>query len=168
MSIVKAAIFTWSIAVQPTVPEPPEKLPVQLQGHGSYYGTSEDTQFWGSHMANGEPFEPKKRATIATKPPPEGPPLGTWVLVETPKTGRSMWLERTDSGPYTVKTPAGDIKPVTPQYSPNPGEQWVRVADLSVKAAKQLGVYGGGIFEIRVRYWSDDVEQVGRFARRFK
>lgn len=154
MSLVKAAIFTWCMSVGPSVPERPERPPTQLHGEGTYYGTEHDEQFYGKRMANGETFRPNERATLATK----SVPLGELVLVETPGTGQAMWLRNTDRGPYVVETRGGDVKPVTPTYEPKAGEEWIRVADLSVLAAKKLGVYHGGMYEVRVRYWKRESE----------
>lgn len=148
MHFAKMLCYAWMMSVSPQAPDPPEKPPVQLHGEGTYYGTEHDTQFYGSHMANGEPFRPNKRATIATK----SVPLGELVLVETPGTGKAMWLRNTDRGPYVVEAADGSVKPVDATYTPKPGEEWIRVADLSVLAAKKLGVYNGGMYEVRVRY----------------
>jgi len=42
---------------------------------------------------------------------------------------------------------------VIPKYQPKAGEHWIRVADLSVKAAQELGVYQEGMFHIEIAFW---------------
>jgi len=76
-----------------------------------------------------------------------------WVM-EDIETGRRIWCLVNDRGPYVIEDENGSIFPTTPSDTPADGQQWIRVLDLSVRSAKELGVFGGGLFRVRIRYWN--------------
>lgn len=87
---------------------------IKFSGNVSWYGMP----FHGRKTASGMIFDMNKR-TAAHKTLP----FYTRVLVENPKTGKTVLVSVTDRGPF-VKT---------------------RVMDLSREAARQLGILLGGI-----------------------
>lgn len=90
-----------------------------LTGKASYYHDS----LHGNATASGAPYN-KHAMTAAHKTLP----LGTWVRVTDPKSGRSVELEVNDRGPF-VKG---------------------RIIDLSRRAAQALGMIERGVAPVRV------------------
>jgi rare lipoprotein A len=88
-------------------------------GQASWYGRAHH----GKLTASGEPYD-MNALTAAHRTLP----LGTWLLVENPRNGKTVRVRVNDRGPYVDG----------------------RVLDLSLAAARALGGVGEGV--IRVRY----------------
>lgn len=93
------------------------------RGMASWYGE----QYRGSPMANGEAFDPD-RLTAASW----DWPLGAWVRVMCPETGRSVWVRITDRGPERTLWAAG------------------RIIDLSEAAFARIAPTRRGLIEVEV------------------
>lgn len=91
-----------------------ESFPKQFSGNASWYGEA----FHGKKTACGEIFDMNKLTCAHLKLP-----FQTKVMVEDPKTGKSIVVRVTDRGPYACK----------------------RIMDLAKGAAKQLGTLSRGV-----------------------
>jgi rare lipoprotein A len=103
-----------------TTTRPNKRLLPPEAGIASWYGE----KLQGLPMANGEPFD-RERYTCASRTYP----LGSYLRVTFPTTGKSVIVEVTDRGPYSG----------------------TRILDLSERAAYAIGLhaYGFGIVLIQ-------------------
>jgi rare lipoprotein A len=108
-------------STQPNVSAPATKLIAQSFGQASFYGNQPGEG--GPLTANGERYNPGG-LTAAHKTLP----FGTRVRVTSPRTGRSVVVRINDRGPY-----AGN-----------------RVIDLSVGAARAIGLTSSGVGTVRM------------------
>jgi rare lipoprotein A len=116
---ILAGCSTASPPREPTVGVPPLPDGRVHTGRASWYGEAHH----GKQTASGERYD-MNAMTAAHR----ALPLGTWLLVENPRNGKSVRVRVNDRGPYTDG----------------------RVLDLSLAAARALGAVGEGV--IRVRY----------------
>jgi rare lipoprotein A len=90
-------------------------------GLATWYGSA----FAGKKTASGERFDPTQMTAAHRHLP-----LGTWVEVRRPDTGRSIRVRINDRGPW------GDSR---------------KVIDLSRAAATELGIVGQGVAPVELR-----------------
>jgi rare lipoprotein A len=100
-------------------------FPKQFSGNASWYGEGFD----GKKTACGEIFDMNKQTCAHLKLP-----FQTKVLVEDPKTGKSVVVRVTDRGPYACK----------------------RIMDLAKGAARKLGTLSKGVAYIDCTLIDDD------------
>jgi rare lipoprotein A len=122
LTLSTAASATPSVnSTQPSVSVPSTQLIAQSVGQASFYGNEPGEG--GPLTANGERYNPGGY-TAAHKTLP----FGTRVRVTSPSTGRSVVVRINDRGPY-----AGN-----------------RVIDLSVGAARAIGLTNSGVGTVRM------------------
>jgi rare lipoprotein A (peptidoglycan hydrolase) len=100
--------------------EAPRGAPDQV-GLATWYGA----ELAGRKTASGERFDPRAMTAAHRKLP-----LGTWVEVRRPDTGRSIRVKINDRGPW------GDER---------------KIIDLSRKAAEALDIIGRGVMKVELR-----------------
>jgi rare lipoprotein A len=147
MSLVKLGIVLAAAAAHEEAPdaqipdvEPP---PVRQTGRATWYG---DGTLHGRITASGEPMD-TERFTCAHRTLP----LQTTVLlVNVGDRSRRVWCRINDRGPYGVTRDDGSWAIDTAGAS----GRWKGVLDVSVAAAKALGIHGKGRQPIEIRYWA--------------
>jgi rare lipoprotein A len=105
---------------EPTVEVPPRPDGRVHTGRASWYGEAHH----GKQTASGERYD-MNAMTAAHRTLP----LGTWLMVENPRNGKTVRVRVNDRGPYIDG----------------------RVLDLSLAAARALGGIGEGVIAIRYR-----------------
>lgn len=105
------------------------KKPNYMLGIASYYG--ENDGFAGKQMADGDVFNPRDIYSAAHPTLP----LGTKLEVTNLRNGRSIYVEVRDRMPHNSRG---------------------RVIDLSVAAAKYLGMYNRGLTKVKLSKVTED------------
>ncbi|WP_019085187.1 septal ring lytic transglycosylase RlpA family protein [Komagataeibacter europaeus] len=105
------------------------------QGLASWYGTGRQL---GHATASGEMFDPGALTAAHRQLP-----LGSRIMVHSRRTGRSVVVRINDRGPY----------------------HGARIIDLSLEAARQLGMLGMGTTLVDLRPMRDDEEEVASMPR---
>jgi rare lipoprotein A (peptidoglycan hydrolase) len=146
MSLVKLSIVLAAAALHEDAPEvrvPDVELPpVRERGAASWYG---DGNLHGRVTASGEPLD-ADRFTCAHRTLP----LQTTVLlVNVADPRRRVWCRINDRGPYGVTRDDGSWGVVTEGTG-----HWKGILDVSVAAARALGIHGEGRRPIEIRYWT--------------
>lgn len=146
MSIVKLSIVLAAAAVHeeaPRVDVPQVELPpVRERGLATWYG---DGTLHGRVTASGEPLD-VERFTCAHRTLP----LQTTVLlINVADRRRRVWCRVNDRGPYGVTRGDGSWGLGIAEEG-----RWRGILDVSVAAARALGIYGEGRTPIEIRYWA--------------
>jgi len=115
------ARVTWTQPAGPPPPPEPARPPPYQVGLATWYGAA----LAGHRTASGEPFNPGG-LTAAHRTLP----IGTWVEVLRPASGRAVRVRINDRGPF------GDAQ---------------RVIDLSRAAADAIGLTKLGVTEVEIR-----------------
>lgn len=112
-------------AAKPTAGKPSGAQGKEFKGNASWYGVP----FHGRKTASGEIFNMNKLSAAHLKLP-----FKTRVMVEDPKTGKTVIVKVNDRGPYACK----------------------RVMDLSKQAATNLGTISRGVAYVECTVVDDD------------
>ncbi|GBQ55869.1 lipoprotein [Komagataeibacter swingsii DSM 16373] len=112
-------------------------VPAHWRQHGlaSWYGSGRQL---GHATASGEMFDPGALTAAHRQLP-----FGTRILVHSRRTGRSVVVRVNDRGPY----------------------HGARIIDLSLEAARQLGMLGMGMTQVDLLPMLDDEEEVAGAPR---
>ena len=76
-------------------------------------------------------------------------PCGTWIEVESKKTGRTAWCEVMDRGPYGALSSDGKWVLKRPRDPKTKSAKWRGIIDLSPSVTNAIGTGGFGVVTIR-------------------